>query len=97
VLLAAGTPGKRLMLPHARAVLHQPAMEADQGQTSDLEIQAAEMLRARSVMERILAGHTGRPAERVHADLDRDTILTAPEALDYGLVDAVFQTRLSRS
>jgi ATP-dependent Clp protease, protease subunit len=93
VLLAAGTPGKRLMLPHARAVLHQPAMQADQGQASDLEIRAAEMLRARAVLERILADHTGQPVERIHADLDRDTILTAPQALDYGLVDGVFRTR----
>jgi ATP-dependent Clp protease, protease subunit len=101
VLLAAGTPGKRMMLPHARAVLHEPAIEVSQGQASDLELQAAEILRARAATEAILAEHTGRTADQVRRDLARELILTAPEALDYGLVDGVFRTRrelpLSRS
>jgi ATP-dependent Clp protease protease subunit len=93
VLLAAGTPGKRMMLPHARAVLHEPAIEVSQGQASDLELEAAEILRARAAMEAILAEHTGRTPDQVRRDLARELILTAPQALDYGLVDGVFSTR----
>jgi ATP-dependent Clp protease protease subunit len=93
VLLAAGTPGKRMMLPHARAVLHEPAVDVSQGQASDLEIQAAEILRARAATEAVLAEHTGRTAEQVRGDLSRELVLTAPQALEYGLVDGVFRTR----
>jgi ATP-dependent Clp protease protease subunit len=93
VLLAAGTPGKRMMLPHARAVLHEPAIEVSQGQASDLELQAAEILRARAATEAILAEHTGRTPDQVRRDLDRELVLTADQALDYGLVDGVFRTR----
>ena len=83
ILLAAGTPGKRLMLPHARLVIHQPTMDAGFGHTSDLHIQATEILRVRTVMENLLARHTGRSRKQVRADIDRDTILTSTEALAY--------------
>jgi ATP-dependent Clp protease protease subunit len=96
VLMAAGTPGKRLMLPNARLLIHQPAMDASQGQTSDLEIQAREILRTRAVMEQILAAHTGQSLERIRADLERDTILTGSEALTYGFVDELTQPRKQR-
>jgi ATP-dependent Clp protease, protease subunit len=95
ILLAAGSPGKRLILPNARVVIHQPAMDAGQGQTSDLEIQAREMLRTRAAMEEILAQHTGRSRESVHADIERDTILGAAEAVAYGLVDELVPSRKS--
>jgi ATP-dependent Clp protease protease subunit len=93
ILLAAGTPGKRLMLPHARVVIHQPTMDSGYGQTSDLQIQATEILRVRAVMEALLAAHTGRSRERVRCDIDRDTILTGTEALAYGIVDEVLGSR----
>jgi ATP-dependent Clp protease protease subunit len=93
VLLAAGTPGKRLMLPYSRVVIHQPELGVDQGPTSDLEIQAREIQRGRVVMEGLLAEHTGQPRERIHADLERNTILTAPEALGYGFVDGLTPSR----
>jgi ATP-dependent Clp protease protease subunit len=96
VLLAAGTPGKRMILPNARVLIHQPAMDVSQGQTSDLEIQAREILRARAAMEEILAGHTGQSRERVHADLERDTILTAEQALAYGFVDELIPAAKQR-
>jgi ATP-dependent Clp protease, protease subunit len=93
ILLAAGTPGKRLMLPHARVVIHQPTMDSGYGPTSDLQIQATEILRVRAVMEALLAAHTGRSRERVRCDIDRDTILTGTEALAYGIVDEVLGSR----
>jgi ATP-dependent Clp protease, protease subunit len=93
ILLAAGTVGKRLMLPHARVVIHQPAMETGHGQASDLHIQATEILRVRAVMEELLARHTGRSRDLVRADLDRDTILTSAEALAYGFVDGLTGSR----
>jgi ATP-dependent Clp protease protease subunit len=96
ILLAAGTPGKRMMLPHARLVIHQPAMEVSQGQTSDLEIQAREILRGRTLMEQILAAHTGQSRERIRADIERDTILTGPEALAYGFIDELTPSRKLR-
>jgi ATP-dependent Clp protease protease subunit len=89
ILLAAGTPGKRLMLPHARVVIHQPTMEADYGHGSDLQIQATEILRVRATMETLLAKHTGRSRKQVRADIDRDTILTSTKALAYGVVDEI--------
>ncbi|MDP5183729.1 ATP-dependent Clp protease proteolytic subunit [Blastococcus sp. BMG 814] len=92
VLLAAGTPGKRLALPYSRVLIHQPSGEAG-GQVSDLEIHAAEIQRVRTQMEEILARHTGRTADQVRADIDRDKILTAPEAKEYGIVDQVIQSR----
>ncbi|MFJ2370096.1 ATP-dependent Clp protease proteolytic subunit [Microbacterium sp. NPDC087665] len=94
VLLAAGAPGKRLALPNARVLIHQPAMgEAGQGQASDIEIQAAEILRMRTWLEETMAKHTGKPVEQINRDIDRDNILSAAQALDYGIVDQVLTTR----
>lgn len=93
VLLAAGTPGKRLALPNARVLIHQPATGGIQGQVSDLEIQAAEIERMRRLMETTLAKHTGRDAEQIRKDTDRDKILTAAEAVEYGLIDNVLEYR----
>lgn len=94
VLLAAGHPGKRLALPNARVLMHQPAMgEAGHGQASDIEIQAAEILRMRTWLEETMARHTGKPVEQVNRDIDRDKILSAAEALEYGIVDQVLTTR----
>ena len=92
VLLAAGTPGKRAALEHARVLIHQPSAEG-QGQVSDLEIQAAEILRMRRLEEKILARHTGRTEEQIRADIERDTILTAQQAKEYGFIDDVITTR----
>ena len=94
VLLAGGHPGKRLALPNARVLMHQPAMgEAGHGQASDIEIQAAEILRMRTWLEATMARHTGKPVEQVNRDIDRDKILSAAEALDYGIVDQVLTSR----
>ncbi|MFF4308556.1 ATP-dependent Clp protease proteolytic subunit [Streptomyces sp. 900105755] len=94
VLLAAGTPGKRSVLPGARIVLQQPSLpEPVMGQPSDLAIQAAELDRVRVMVEGMLVRHTGRTAEQVHQDLERDLVLDAPQALAYGLVDRVMPTR----
>ncbi len=93
VLLAAGAPGKRAALPNARVLIHQPATQGIQGQVSDLEIQAAEIERMRTLMEETLARHSGRTAEQVRKDTDRDKILTAQEAVEYGIIDQVFDYR----
>jgi ATP-dependent Clp protease protease subunit len=94
ILLAGGTRGKRLALPNSRILIHQPALGgAIQGQGSDLEIQAREIMRMRGEMERLLAEQTGQPLERVTRDIDRDKIMTAEEAKDYGVVDVVLQSR----
>ncbi|MFC9429670.1 ATP-dependent Clp protease proteolytic subunit [Streptomyces sp. NPDC056987] len=94
VLLAAGAPGKRMALPGARIVLQQPAVEEPmRGQPSDLLIHAEELLRLRSLVTGTLARHTGRSAERIADDIDRDTILDAPGARSYGLIDHVVQNR----
>ncbi|WP_079044620.1 MULTISPECIES: ATP-dependent Clp protease proteolytic subunit [unclassified Streptomyces] len=94
VLLAAGTPGKRAMLPGARITLRQPAVDEPlQGQLSDLDLHASELLRLRALMAGILTEHTGQPRERIDADLDRLTVLDAPAALAYGLVDHVITSR----
>ena len=95
VLLAAGTKGKRMALPNARILIHQPATEGGYGQSSDLEIQAREILRMRTAMEKILARHTGRDEEQVRKDIERDKFFTAEEAKEYGLVDEVL-TSLKR-
>jgi ATP-dependent Clp protease protease subunit len=92
VLLAAGTPGKRFALQHSRILIHQPSGEG-QGQVTDLEIQANEILRMRKLLEQVLARHTGQTEEKIRADIERDTILTAEEAKDYGIVDEVITTR----
>lgn len=93
VLLAAGAPGKRACLPNSRVLIHQPATQGTQGQVSDLEIQAKEIERMRTLMEQTLARHTGRSADQVRIDTDRDKILTAEEAVEYGIVDHVFDYR----
>ncbi|PWH07042.1 ATP-dependent Clp protease proteolytic subunit [Brachybacterium endophyticum] len=94
VLLAAGAPGKRLALPNARILIHQPAMGGQGGgQASDIEIQANEILRMREWLETTLAHHTGRSAEDVNRDIERDKILTAKDALEYGMVDQVLASR----
>ena len=93
VLLAAGAPGKRASLPNARVLIHQPATQGTQGQVSDLEIQAAEIERMRHLMETTLSRHTNRSAEQIRIDTDRDKILTAEEAKEYGIIDQVFDYR----
>ncbi|GAA3468843.1 ATP-dependent Clp protease proteolytic subunit [Nonomuraea roseola] len=93
VLLAAGAPGKRAALPHARILLHQPATEGARGQSSDLEIHAREILRMRDQQEEILAKHTGRPAAEVRKDIERDRFMTAEQARTYRLIDDVFASR----
>lgn len=94
VITAAGTPGKRLALPNARILIHQPAVgEAGQGQASDIEIQAAEIMRMRTWLEETLARHSNQTEEKVHNDIDRDKILSAEEAMEYGLIDQVLTSR----
>ena len=94
VLLAAGAPGKRLALPNARVLIHQPAMQGQgQGQASDLEIQANEVLRMRRWLEETLAKHSNKSADEVSNDIERDLFLTAEEAKSYGLVDQVLSSR----
>jgi ATP-dependent Clp protease protease subunit len=93
VLLAAGTKGKRLALPHSRVLLHQPYGQVGYGQVTDLELAAKEILRMRDLLEHILAKHTGQTLEKVHADTDRDFVLEANEALEYGIIDTVLSSR----
>ncbi|OZM74233.1 ATP-dependent Clp protease proteolytic subunit [Amycolatopsis antarctica] len=93
VLLAAGTPGKRMALPNARVLIHQPATEGTYGQVSDLEIQAAEIQRVRKLMETTLAKHTTQTEEQVRRDVERDKILTAAQAQEYGIIDQVLPYR----
>ncbi|GAA1179520.1 ATP-dependent Clp protease protease subunit [Kitasatospora gansuensis] len=95
VLLAAGTPGKRMALPNARILIHQPYTETGRGQVSDLEIQAREIFRMREQLEEMLSKHSNKPVEQVREDIERDKILTAEEALEYGLIDQIISTRKS--
>jgi ATP-dependent Clp protease, protease subunit len=92
VILAAGAPGKRFALPHARVLIHQPRGELD-GQATDIEIHAREVLRQRGLIDEILSRHTGQPLEKVRRDTDRDFILSAREAREYGIVDQVLAGR----
>jgi len=92
VLLAAGAPGKRFALPHSRVLIHQP-WGGTQGQVTDIEIQAKEMLRMRAQLDDILAKNTGQPCEKIHLDTERDNIMMAEEAKVYGLVDDVLESR----
>ena len=93
VLLAAGTKGKRLALPHARVLLHQPYGAMGYAQVTDLELAAKEILRMRDLMEEMLSHHTGQPRERIHVDTDRDFVLEAEAALEYGIIDEVITAR----
>jgi ATP-dependent Clp protease protease subunit len=92
VLLAAGTKGKRYALPHTRVLIHQPHGQAG-GQAVDIEIQAKEILRYRQLLDEILAEHTGQPLEKVKGDTDRDFIMTAEQAKDYGIIDDIISSR----
>jgi ATP-dependent Clp protease, protease subunit len=89
VLLAAGTKGKRMALPNSRILIHQPAAEGGYGQSSDMEIQAREIIRMRTAMEVIIARHTGKDEEEIRHDIERDKFLTAEEAKSYGMIDEV--------
>jgi len=98
VLLAAGAPGKRLALPNARILIHQPATgDAGRGQASDIEIQAREILYLRERLNQIISKHSKHSVADVKRDIDRDKILTAPEALEYGLIDQVLTSRKNGS
>ncbi len=93
VLLAAGTKGKRMALPHSRIMLHQPYGQVGYGQVTDLELAAKEILRMRDLLEEVLSEHTGQPIDRVHADTDRDFVMEASEAQKYGIIDDVIASR----
>ena len=92
-LLSSGTKGKRLMLPNARVLIHQPAIDQGFGKATEIEIQAKEMLRMREWLEETLAKHTGQDVEKIRRDIEVDTFLTAPEAKEYGIVDEVLEHR----
>jgi ATP-dependent Clp protease, protease subunit len=92
LLLASGAAGKRYALPNSRILIHQPHGGA-QGQAIDIDIQAREILRTRKVLDEILAKHTGQTEEKIHADTDRDYIMTAAEGLEYGIIDEIFTQR----
>jgi ATP-dependent Clp protease protease subunit len=92
VLLAAGAPGKRLGLPHSRILIHQPSGGAE-GQSVDIEIQAREILRMRRMLDEILAAHTGQDVEKIARDTDRDFIMTAEQAKEYGIIDEIIESR----
>ena len=93
VLLAAGTKGKRLALPHSRVLLHQPYGQVGYSQVTDLEIAAREILRMRELLEQILATHTGQSIARIHEDTDRDFVMEADAAKEYGVIDEIITTR----
>ena len=93
VLLAAGTKGKRYCLPNSRVLIHQPLMHGLGGQATEIEIHAKDIMRMKARLNQILADHTGQPIDKIDRDTDRDYILQAPEALEYGLVDQVIAKR----
>jgi ATP-dependent Clp protease protease subunit len=93
VLLAGGAKGKRFALPHSRVLLHQPLMAGLQGQAADIDIHAKDIVRMRQRLDQILAKHTGQPIEKIHDDSDRDFILEAEAALEYGMVDKIIVSR----
>ena len=93
VLLAGGAEGKRFALPHSRVLLHQPLMAGLQGQAADIDIHAKDIVRVRQRLDQILAKHTGQPIEKIHEDSDRDFILEAEAALEYGVVDKIIVSR----
>lgn len=94
-LLSAGTKGKRFALPYARIMIHQP-LGGVQGQATDIDIQAKEILRMKDILNRLLSEHTGQALERVERDTERDFFMSADEAKDYGLIDQVFKLRKQR-
>ena len=91
-MLAAGSKGKRLALPHARVLIHQPYAGAE-GQVSDIELASQEIQRLKVQLEEILAKHTGQSTEKIHDDTDRDFVMTASEAVEYGIIDEVIDSR----
>lgn len=91
LLLMAGTKGKRYALPHARIMIHQP-VGGFQGQATDIEIHAKEIMKTKDALNRIIAGHTGQPMDRVNEDTDRDFFMTGEEAMKYGVVDEVIHS-----
>src|SRR5579885_1410356 len=93
VLLACGTKGKRYALPHSRILIHQPSMSGLAGQATDIDIYAKEILRMRQTLNEVLANATGQPVERIARDVDRDYIMEAEQALEYGMVDRVISSR----
>ena len=93
VLLAAGTKGKRIILPNSRVLIHQPWVRGMGGQQSDVQIHAQDLLNLRDRLDEVLAKHTGKSKEKIHEDTDRDNILTAEEAVEYGLVDQIMVRR----
>src|ERR1051326_2541699 len=93
VLLAAGSPKKRFALPHSRILIHQPWMSGIQGQATDIDIHAKEILRIRTILNKILANHTGQPFERIEKDVERDYIMTAAQSKEYGIIDEVISKR----
>ena len=93
ILLAGGADGKRSSLPNGKIMIHQGSTPGFEGQATDIEIRAREILSIQRQMERILSQHTGQPVERIHADLDRDNFMSAAEARDYGLIDNIIATR----
>jgi len=93
LLLCAGAAGKRFALPHSRVLLHQPA-GGTSGQAVDIDIHAREILRLRDLLDKILSDHTGQPLDRIRADTDRDFIMTASEAMEYGVIDALIEKKI---
>lgn len=93
VLLAAGSPKKRFSLPHSRVLIHQPWMSGLQGQATDIDIHAKEILRIRTILNKILAHHSGQTLERIEKDVERDYIMTADQAKEYGIIDEVISKR----
>jgi ATP-dependent Clp protease protease subunit len=93
VLLAAGSAKKRFALPHSRILIHQPWMSGIQGQATDIDIHAKEIIRIRTILNKILATHTGQPLERIEKDVERDYIMTADQSKEYGIIDEVISKR----
>ena len=96
LLLAAGAPGKRNALPNARVMIHQPLAGMPRAPASDVAIHAREILKAREILNQIYARHTGRSADEIQRDTERDNFMSAPEARDYGLIDAVLEYHANR-
>jgi len=93
VVLAAGSPKKRFSLPHSRVLIHQPWMSGLQGQATDIDIHARDILRIRTILNKILAHHTGQTLERIEKDVERDYIMTADQSKEYGIIDEVISKR----